>query len=237
VPGTADAGEDRTLLSHLLPGGVALAEASGADLERPPPPLLAGEEAGMGTSAIAPRRAAYQWGRALAHRAMADLGWPAAPVLRGSRRQPLWPDGLVGSITHCHGYCAAAVARAGDFAAVGIDAEVVRPLRSGVLRRVTTEEEHEQLLVRPDVERLAVATFGAKEAVYKAWFPLTGRWLGFKDAAVDLGEPPGADREAARFVARLLVPGPVVAGREHSSLEGSYGFDGRLVLAAVTVPA
>jgi 4'-phosphopantetheinyl transferase EntD len=230
VPDTAGSGADRPLLGRLLPAGVAFAEAGAAQLQRPAPALLDGEEEGLGGKAVAGRRAAYRWGRALARRAMADLGQPPAPVLRGARRQPLWPAGLAGAITHCRGYCAAAVARTADFAALGIDAEVVRPLSEGVLRRIAGDEERSRLAGHPGEERAAAALFSAKEAVYKAWSPLTGRWLGFKEAVVDLGAPPLDDRRTAPFVARILVDGPV------DVLEGSYGFEGDLVLAAVSVP-
>ena len=52
--------------------------------------------------------------------------------------------------------------------------------------------------------------FSTKESVYKAWFPLAERWLGFEDARVTI------DRDRGSFAARLLVPGPRLDGRELS---------------------
>ena len=228
-PDSAGAGTGG-LLARLLPAGVTCAEAGSGELGGPAPALYPGEEAGLGEGAVPGRRAAYQWGRALARRAMADLGAPPAAIGRGSRRQPLWPDGLVGSITHCAGYCAAAVARASGFASVGVDAEVVQPLRDGLLERIASQDELAPYAGHDGSERLGMAIFSAKEAVYKAWFPLAERWLGFEDAAVDLGEPPAGDGQPAPFRAKLLVPGPV------SAFDGWYGFAGGLVLAAVAVP-
>jgi 4'-phosphopantetheinyl transferase EntD len=66
--------------------------------------------------------------------------------------------------------------------------------------------------------------FCAKEAVYKAWYPLAARWLGFEEAEVTV------DPGAGTFAARLLVPGPVT------------GFAGRwlardgLMLTTIAVP-
>jgi 4'-phosphopantetheinyl transferase EntD len=41
--------------------------------------------------------------------------------------------------------------------------------------------------------------FCAKEAVFKAWFPLAGSWLDFADASIEF------DPATATFAARLLV--------------------------------
>ena len=71
--------------------------------------------------------------------------------------------------------------------------------------------------------------FCMKEAIYKAWFPLTGRWLGFEDAMVSVAPAEGT------FSARLLVPGPVVAGREASVFAGRWIVDDGIALAAITV--
>ena len=72
--------------------------------------------------------------------------------------------------------------------------------------------------------------FSAKESVFKAWFPITGRWLGFKDAFVTM-QPAGA------FHARLLVPGPVIEGRVVTGFAGRYLATGTHVLTAVAVEA
>ena len=73
--------------------------------------------------------------------------------------------------------------------------------------------------------------FCAKEAVYKAWFPLTGRWLGFEQAEITV-EP-----EAGTFRADLLVPGAAVDGRALDRFTGRWLARDGLLLAAVVVPA
>ena len=72
--------------------------------------------------------------------------WPSSGCRRrrccpGAKREPLWPAGVVGSITHCDGYRAAAVARATDLATVGIDAEPHEPLPDGVLAAIALPAE------------------------------------------------------------------------------------------------
>jgi 4'-phosphopantetheinyl transferase EntD len=227
------------LLPRLLPEGVSTAEAAGDELEGPLPPLWPGEESGLGARAVPARRLAYHWGRALARRAVAGLGHEPAAIPRGSSREPLWPSGLVGSITHCDGYCAAAVARSAEWASVGVDAEVAQPVAPGVVARIAGAEEQERLAGAADPERAAIALFSAKEAVYKVWFPLTGTWLGFHDVVVEFSDAAGGAGAASvgTFTARLLVPPPVVGGRELATLEGRVAYHEGLVVTAVAVPA
>jgi 4'-phosphopantetheinyl transferase EntD len=74
--------------------------------------------------------------------------------------------------------------------------------------------------------------FSAKESVYKAWFPLARRWLGFEEARLAF------DPERGTFTARLLVGDlPSVAGREVTGFSGRYAVVGGLVLTAIAVPA
>ena len=210
-----------SLISAVVPATVAGEEALGTP---PGAHLLPEEEAALG--AVGPgRRQQYTIARTCGRLALRRLGLPEAPILRGASREPVWPAGVVGSLTHCAGYCAAAVARDSDVAAVGIDAEPHGPLPRGVLERIAIAPERDWLRGAGDAgvcfDRVL---FSAKESVYKAWFPLARRWLGFHDAHVEI------DPAAGTFRVRLLVPGPVA------------GFDGRYVVArglivtAVTVP-
>jgi 4'-phosphopantetheinyl transferase EntD len=88
---------------------------------------------------------------------------------------------------------------------VGIDGERNAPLPDGLLGDIARPEELPWLrrfeLESPGVcwDRLL---FSAKESVYKAWFPLAKRWLGFEDAVI------AVDPSAGAFTARLLVAGP-----------------------------
>jgi 4'-phosphopantetheinyl transferase superfamily len=72
--------------------------------------------------------------------------------------------------------------------------------------------------------------FSAKEAVYKAWYPLTGRWLGFKHACLTI-DPAGA------FAATLLIDGSRTDGKPPlTELQGRFLIAQGLVATAVTVP-
>lgn len=200
-------------MERILPPGVAVGEC----FDDPPEArLFPGEEAVV-ANAVAKRVREYTTGRHCARLALAGLGLPPTAVLTGPNREPLWPAGVVGAVTHCDGYRAAAVARigaseSGGIISVGIDAEPHGPLPDGVLGTITREEE------LPALARLSTEfpeihwdrlTFSAKESIYKAWFPLAKRWLGFEDAALTF------DAEKQTFEALLYREGPLtsVSGR------------------------
>jgi 4'-phosphopantetheinyl transferase EntD len=145
------------------------------------------------------------------------------PILRGPTREPLWPPGVVGSITHCRGYRAAAVARQSDIWTIGIDAEPHEALPSGVAESVLIDSETAWLAAAPPGFHWDRVFFSAKESVYKAWFPLMQRWLGFEEAAVTF------DPTAFTFEARILVPAPVPVFR------GRYAVHEQLVLTAIAL--
>ncbi|QLQ35721.1 4'-phosphopantetheinyl transferase family protein [Micromonospora robiginosa] len=184
-------------------------------------------------NSVPKRRREFTTVRHCARRALARLGLPPAPILPGVRGAPGWPAGVVGSMTHCDGYRGAALARAGTLGSVGVDAEPHAPLPDGVLDAVALPAERTRTAAlratHPGIcwDRLL---FSAKEAVYKAWFPLTGRWLDFAEADIVV-DPAGT------FTARLLVPGPRLDGVELTAFDGRFLVERGLVLTAVTVPA
>ncbi len=218
------------MIAEILPPQVTAAEA----FDDPPGVTLFPEEEAAMARAVAKRRNEFTAGRACARLALAKLGLPAAPIVPGLRGAPQWPPGVVGSITHCDGYRASAVAHARDMITLGLDAEPNGALPGGVLDAVSLAEE------RATLPRLSAAVphvhwdrllFCAKEAVYKAWFPLTGSWLGFEQAAITFAPDTGT------FSVRLLVPGPALGGRQLTGFSGRWLARDGLVLAAIAVPA
>jgi 4'-phosphopantetheinyl transferase EntD len=216
------------VLTGLLPSTVSVAEAFG---DETPSPLLPGEEAAVG-NAVARRRLEFATGRRCAREALAKLGVPGAPIPSGPNREPVWPPGIVGSLTHCAGYRAAAVAREQDLASVGIDAEPHAPLPPGVLGMIALPQEAARLAGLTAADPAACwdrLLFCAKESVYKAWFPLAHRWLGFSDADVTLDPGNGT------FAATLLAPGPRYGSGTLNAFTGRFALRGGLILTAVAV--
>ncbi|GAA3453673.1 4'-phosphopantetheinyl transferase family protein [Dactylosporangium matsuzakiense] len=218
------------MIKGLFPTGVAAVEAFD---DATPAPLYPEESALLG-NAVAKRRDEFATARRCARQALGLLGHSPGPIMAGPRREPLWPAGVTGAITHCAGYRAAVVARAGEFSTLGVDAEPHGPLPDGILETIAgpAERQHLALLRRrhPAVhwDRLV---FSAKETVFKAWYPLTERWLDFDEATVTF------DAGRATFAARLLVPGPVVGGIELGGFSGRWLVGRGLLVTGIAVAA
>jgi 4'-phosphopantetheinyl transferase EntD len=215
------------LLTEILPPQAAVAEAYD---DIPSVTLFPAEEATM-ARAVGMRRREFTTARACARAALARLGIAAVPIVRGPRGAPQWPPGVVGSITHCAGYRASVVAWAADIVTIGLDAEPDSPLPRGVLGTVSSAGERTHLAAlaaavpEPSWDRLL---FSAKESAYKAWFPLTGRWLGFEEAEVAIS-PNG------HFAVQLLVPGPVFNGKELMGFAGRWLVRNGLIVTTIAV--
>lgn len=209
-----------SLMARLLPAGAVSADGPIGDSEEE----LLPQERPVIASAGGGRRREFAAGRACAHVVLARLGWSQFPLLSGPSREPLWPPGIAGSITHSEGYVAAAGFRIGDLGPVrglGIDAEANEILPPEVARLVLTHSE------RASGARPTTAIFSAKESVYKAWFPLTGRWLDYHDVEIDM------DLEAAQFEVRILEPAlQLITPR--IALAGRVAFTATHVLTVVT---
>jgi 4'-phosphopantetheinyl transferase EntD len=186
------------MIERLLPSAVA----SEAAREDTPAAALFPEEAVLVRGATEGRRREFATARYCARAALARLGIAAAPILRGAKHEPLWPEGVVGSITHCRGYRAAAVALTENMMTVGIDAEPDAALPDGVDRRILRDQERQWLAGAPPGIPWDRVVFSAKEAIYKAWFPVARSWLGFEDAIVRI------DPEGGLFDARFLIDCP-----------------------------
>jgi 4'-phosphopantetheinyl transferase EntD len=171
-------------------------------------------EAAAVAGAVPERRREFGTVRHCAREALRQIGAPAVAILPDGDGAPRWPAGVVGSLTHCAGYRGAAVARSGALRSVGIDAEPHAALPSEVLDLVLREDERSWPEWAAGLHRDRVV-FCVKEAVFKAWFPLTRRWLDFADVSVTLGSDGAFDarvHEDRRFSGRWLVDrGLVVA--------------------------
>jgi 4'-phosphopantetheinyl transferase EntD len=155
-----------------------------------------------------------------------------APVAipRSADGAPRWPAGVVGSITHCDGYAASAVAWRREVTCLGVDAEPADALPAGVLTRIASDDERASLRELASVDATVWwdrLLFSAKEAVYKAWYPLIQRRLAFKDASIVF------DPTAGTFGARLLLGPAAVPDRRVTRLAGRWLQRDGLIVTAV----
>jgi len=212
------------MIDRLLPTSVSTAAVRG-DV---PDAVLFHEEMALLERAAEARRAEFAAARHCARQALRRLGLTDVPILRGPKREPVWPAGIVGSITHCKGYRAAAVARASDVLTLGIDAEPHAALPKGIDRRVLDDRERAWIAEAPADTYWDRLIFSAKESVYKAWFPLAQGWLGFEEATIAI------DAAAGTFRASLLIDPP--AGVP-ATFDGRYLIEDGLIATAIAVPA
>ena len=121
--------------------------------------------------------------RIVARELMARLGCRSCAVPTGRSGAPVWPEGVVGSLAHDERIAIAAVGRAHEFGAVGIDIEPATMLPPEMIDLIATAQERHMIDADPFGGRLL---FAAKEASYKAVHPLDRLFLEYHDIEVDL---------------------------------------------------
>ncbi|BAG17494.1 MULTISPECIES: 4'-phosphopantetheinyl transferase family protein [Streptomyces] len=231
------------MIERLLPADVSCAATRAQTV---PDGTLFPEEEALVAKSVAKRRNDFATARACARRAMAGLGLPPVAVLHGHRGRPLWPEGIVGSLTHCDGYRAAALAHAKNVLSLGIDAEPHAPLPTGVRELVTLPAERARIgppaPEGPGAIHWDRVLFSAKESVFKTWYPVTGLELDFTEADLtfhrsdggrggDDGGPRGATGAEGTFTARLLLTDPALP----TTLHGRWRIEDGIVATAAYV--
>jgi 4'-phosphopantetheinyl transferase EntD len=190
--------------------------------------LLPEEAALLAPKMVSKRRLELAAGRTCARSALAALGLPQQSILRGLKGEPLWPEGIVGSITHSSGYCASAVAPMENCASLGIDAEPNQPLPDGVLKLIARERERDWISTLNDGEtcwdRLL---FSIKESVFKTWYPMERSWLDFSEAEIEV------DADKRTFQATLLRATSICPQVIH----GRFRATSSIILTCASVPA
>ena len=197
-----------------LPSHLALAQVKDSDVSRSHE-LHPEERALIHPKASPKRLREFTLGRAAAHQALERVGFDSSfAVLSGSRGEPLWPSGAVGSISHCDYFAAALVGRTDSVRGIGIDLQTLnRSVSENVGRRICLASEmawcNEDLL---DFSRRLLRIFSVKETLFKALYPLCKTVFYFHDAEVRW------DAQTLRFEAKLCknLGGIFASGRKFS---------------------
>ena len=200
----------RPLFSDAL--AVAVTDPTGFN-----PDPLPEELACLSPRAIEKRRREFAAGRHAVRQAMALAGLPVSPVPVGEDRAPVWPEGVVGGITHTTSCAIAAVGRRGPVQSVGIDVEEDTPLKEKLLGEICLPGEIAWLNTQADPLRLAKLIFSAKEAAYKAQYPFSRTLFGFSGMETEWDMAKGAftarfTRDVAPFVAGHRIDGRFARG-------------------------
>jgi 4'-phosphopantetheinyl transferase EntD len=138
---------------------------------------------------FSPKRLAdFSTGRYCAIKALEQLEIQGAVIPIGEDRAPIWPEGIVGSISHCDSLTGAIVAKSSDHSSLGLDIEEIGRVTPDLWDLVFTENEKNFLFGLSEENMLVKSTaiFSIKEAFYKFQYPLTKTFLDFLDVEVEL---------------------------------------------------
>ena len=199
---------------QLVPDGIVV---EGGDFEPADRDLLLEEELSLG-NVVRARRREFRAGRIYVRQALLNLGVPEAVIPIGPDRVPVWPTGIVGSISHARNLCAVAVGKSADYIGFGIDIEEDSPLSEDLVGVISQVSELDQ---REAVEKylgcdLPKLLFVIKEAFYKTHFPLNRRFLTFRDVSIELD----VEKHAAKAV---IVSSSRSMTADTSRFKGRFG--------------
>lgn len=169
--------------------------------------LLPEELAAIANSAIKIRRQSGA-ARIVARKLLAPIGMPSASVPKSRDGAPIWPPSLVGSLTHDNTIAIAAIASQEDITSIGIDIEPAETLSPDLLELIATATELEAI----ECDRFrGLSLFVAKEAVYKAAFPLDRAFPDHKDVEVDLSKNRATVSDGRTVDLRFIISSHLVA--------------------------
>lgn len=166
-----------------------------------PQPALMDDEFRAVIDAIPARQREFAAGRAAARTAMAQLDMQPAAILTSADRAPIWPPGVVGSISHTDRFCIAALCHSADVQSLGVDIEDTTPLDQDLIPMICSAFEQDRI-AGPDAGQLAKLIFSAKEAAYKTQYPISGLLFDFDQLDVTLDAGNGS------FVATFVKSAP-----------------------------
>lgn len=176
-------------------------------------------------NAVPQRQREFLTGRKLAREALRSFAIYDFPLQSNPDRSPAWPVSVVGSITHSSSYCAVAVASAGQYRGIGIDAQEIIPVKPELWKSFCTHLDLEQIKREHPSSRQALASliFSAKESYFKAHFPANKMWIDFMDVSVRKTD----DYFEITSVTDTKIPG--------KSIFGKYIIDSHTVFTAIVL--
>lgn len=163
----------------------------------------------------------FRAGRHCANNALQQLGIKHHTILRGERGEPLWPEGICGSISHAGERCVAIAAHQRDYLSIAVDIEKDRLIKDDTLERVSHQQERLQLEQAPEKfsqVNVRAILFSIKECVHKIYYPLNFHTLDFLDVETLI------DWEQQTFLVKIISPKPG-ASYVVEKLSGRFGYE------------
>jgi 4'-phosphopantetheinyl transferase EntD len=211
----------------LLPQHAVVVEAKNENWEDG----LFEEESLLVRNAVPKRVREFAAGRNCARIALRKAGVEVGPVLMGPHREPLFPFGVFGSITHTENFCCAAIIKSIHGCSIGIDAEMNGPLDEGVLGLVLTPQEIRYIKTRGNSSGLSLdrLIFSVKESFFKAFHQILPVYIDFSYVRVEV-------IPEARSCQIILTNEDHFSKSIGSEFVASYSFDEALICTAVSLP-
>ncbi len=214
------------MINNLVPNNIACVITNGSIITTHVHP----DEIQLLQNATDRRKTEFLQGRNCAHIAIKELKCHEhEAIVIGEHREPVWPQNVIGSITHCKGYCAAAVALKNNFIGIGIDAELNTKLEEKLIATTQTQNEiiKNQLLQKKN-ERICIhkIIFSAKESVFKFLHPLTQSYINFKDIEISV------DFKTKSFYVTLLQT-KLTTKVDSLTLIGKFDYDATHIVTCV----
>jgi len=198
--------------------------------------LCAAEEA-LVANAVEKRKREFRAGRHCAHALLKQAGVDCAALLKGKQREPAWPHGWIGSISHTRGLCVVALASTSRYRSIGLDVEQTGPLEGNVLNLICSSEEQREIAELQQLPGrnfaslpLSKVIFSAKESIHKTYFPLNYHTLDFLDARIKL------DPVQNSFAADIIKPEPSPRV-PITSLQGKFSLDDQYIATFIALNA
>lgn len=141
-------------------------------------------------NAVPKRKAEFLAGRYSAKqlaRALEISRVDSIEVKIGLHREPIWPLGLKGSITHNGSTAICLMSKSPQVCSLGIDIETImsEDLARNISSQICNKQEVQLLLSQEIIKRKAITLiFSAKESIFKALYSKVGKYFDFDEAVL-----------------------------------------------------
>lgn len=175
-------------------------------------------------SAAQVRKEDYVAGRLCAFKASSLLGLSLTKLPTHSDRTPIWPQNLCGSISHSKKLAVSCVSSTDHYFSLGIDAEELLDDHIDISEQVANSNE----LSLVENKLGLTVLFSAKEALYKAIYPIVKSFVDFKEV-----EMTAIDFAKKTFEIKALSENLLKLGLNH--FQGSFQLIDNTIVTLITI--
>lgn len=177
--------------------------------------------------AVSKRKAEFVAGRFCANICLDIYGLPIKEIKIGKNRSPIWPDGIIASISHTNDFCVCAATKNQNFLGIGIDIEsILGTDQAADLQNQIISLQELAVGRQQGIETALFVTlaFSAKESLFKALHRQVGRYFDFTAAEViDID----VEKNLLTLVIRETLSCDITPGKQYICL--FYYFENKII--------